>query len=499
MNAIVGFSNLVLETELNYQQRDFLSKLNSSAHLLLGIINDILDFSKIESGKLVLEETVFDFSEILDKLAEVISVAAAEKKVELLFDVDSDVPLLLKGDPLRLSQVLLNLLSNSVKFTKEGEIVVTVSVGHWSDGGVQLNFSVADSGIGLAAKEQEKLFSDFSQGHASTSRTHGGTGLGLAICKNLVEIMGGEIGVHSEEGKGADFWFTAHFTVHRQSPQVLDGLQDKRVLVVDDNNAAREILARQLRNLNCRVGTVSSARKALATLNKTTGSRSYDLLLLDWSMPEMDGLQLAAEIMERFEEQSLPTMVLISAHGNGILRQQAAKLGFRGYLTKPVTSQQLHAALVAALAQQPIPLTTVKLEEQLQAKMLRGLHGATMLVVDDHDINRQVLRELLEHVGMEVVEAAGGREAIALLADGQWQISAVLMDMQMPELDGPATTRIIRQKEGMADLPIIAVSANIQPADRTACLAAGMDDFVGKPVAMEELVEKLYGLVQKRG
>ena len=413
------------------------------------------------------------------------SVAAANKKIELLFDVDPDVPLSLKGDPLRLSQVLLNLLSNSVKFTKEGEVVVSVAVGHWSDGSVQLNFSVRDTGIGLSAGQAEKIFSDFSQADVSTSRSYGGTGLGLAICKNLVALMNGEIGVASEEGKGADFWFTASFAVHRQTVLTQDGLQGKRVLVVDDNNAAREIIARQLRSLDCRVGTVSSGRKAIAALNQVTPDRYYDLLLLDWSMSEMDGLQVAEEMAERFKGPELPTMVLVSAYGNEILREQAGKRGFSGYITKPVTTPQLYNALQAALQHQPLELAPNHEDEVAQKNMLAKLHGLTLLVVDDHDINRQVLRQLLEHAGLRVLEAGSGREALMVLEEQGETIAGVLMDMQMPELDGMATTRIIRQHKEFAGLPVIAVSANILPADRHACLEAGMDDFVAKPIEME--------------
>lgn len=498
MNAIVGFSNLLLGTGLDALQRDFLAKLKSSAHLLLGIINDILDFSKIEAGKLQLEEIDFAISDIFEGLAGVIVVALADKKVELLFDVAGDVPPNLVGDPLRLSQVLLNLLSNSAKFTETGNIVVSVAVGPRSARDVQLNFSVRDTGIGLTEKQMKSIFADFSQGDLSTSRSYGGTGLGLAICKNLVALMGGEIGVVSGEGQGVEFWFTINFTIGPEQTLDVSGLVDKRVLVVDDNSVARDIFVRQLSALSCRVGTVSSGRKAIAVLNKTTPEQAYDLLILDWQMPGMNGLQVAEELLERFPREELPAMVMISAHGNDVVRDQAAQLGFAGYLTKPMTMAQLSAVLQTALRGQ---LLASLGEEKTaikggagQRQMEKDLKGRTMLVVDDHDINRQVVRQLLEYSGMVAREAASGREAITCLEEDGDQIDAVLMDIQMPELDGLATTRIIRQRASWAKLPILGVSANILPADQQACLAAGMDDFIGKPIDMAEMLAKLHHL-----
>ena len=304
--------------------------------------------------------------------------------------------------------------------------------------------------------------------------------------------MGGEIGVESEEGRGADFWFTAQFALHRQAAPSYEELRGKRILVADDNSWAREIISRLLHELGCQAETVASGALAMAALRRQQEERRYDLLLLDWSMPELNGLETVEQMRRDLRPEEIPPVVLVSAYGNELLRDRASSLELAGYMTKPLTLQQLHQELQRALSQRALdPPTPVQLTMDNQAA---DLQGKTLLVVDDHDINRQVIRELVEFEGLKVVEAASGRAAISLLEENP-AIDAVLMDMQMPELDGPATTRIIRQNKKLAAMPVVAVTANIQPSDRQACLEAGMDDFVPKPVEMEALLPILQRLL----
>ncbi len=495
MNAIIGLSHLALGTELDRKQRDYLTKVHSSANNLLGIINDILDFSKIEAGKLDMEAVDFDLAEVLDNLANVVSVKSAEKGLELIVDFDPELPLGLKGDPLRLNQILINLCNNAIKFTESGEITIAVERVDRDTKGVTLRFAVRDTGIGMTPEQQGRLFQAFSQADTSTTRKFGGTGLGLSISKRLVEMMGGEVGVESESGKGSTFWFTACFglgvtpeaRVHRALP---DELQDLRVLVVDDHPTARTILARYLESFGFSTGEVSSGAEALDELE--TGELPYQLVLIDWHMPGMDGLEATRRIHASSRITSHPDVIMVSAYGREELIERAKAEGVKGFLVKPVSPSSLYDAILDAKGygvERVAPAGgIVPLKDQLR--------GARVLLVEDNEINQQVAQELLTQAGIHVTIANHGREGVEMLAARPADFDAVLMDIQMPVMDGYAASREIRKDGHFEALPVIAMTANAMAGDREKALDAGMNDHVAKPIDVAELFEVLGRWVQ---
>ena len=480
LNAIIGMGHLALKTDLTPRQRDYLDKIRVSGQHLLGIINDILDFSKIEAGKLGVEMREFRLDSVLENLANLNAEKAQSKGLELLFDVARDVPELLVGDALRLSQVLINYTSNAIKFTPAGEVEVQVRVRERGESDVLLHFAVRDTGIGLTPEQQGLLFQSFSQADASTTRKYGGTGLGLAICKKLAELMGGEVGVQSQSGRGSSFWFTARLGLAQggeAQPDVVLDLKGLRILIVDDNPSARTVLADLLGSLDIEVAEAESGFEALSLL---ACSAPFDAILLDWQMPEMDGVETARRIAG-LKLTAMPQRAIVTAHGSEEVAEQAQQAGVQEVLVKPVTASALQGLLARLFGQGA--KSGSALEPTRQA--LESLRGARVLLAEDNELNRQIATEMLVDAGLLVDAAADGEVAVAMAQERSYDI--VLMDMQMPVMDGLEATQILRRVPALTSLPIVAMTANAMDVDRERCLQAGMNDFLSKPVEPDEL------------
>jgi signal transduction histidine kinase/CheY-like chemotaxis protein len=490
MNAVIGMTHLALQTEVTPKQRDYLRKIDGSAKALLRIINDILDFSKIEAGRLDIESVEFDLEEVLDNLAGLVTVKAEEKGLEVLFRTDEGVPLDLVGDPLRLGQVLLNLSGNAVKFTKEGEIVVSVRPLDVREDRAALEFSVQDTGIGMTPEQAARLFQPFTQADMSTTRKFGGTGLGLSISKRLVEMMGGRIWVESEPGKGSVFRFTATFGRAgrpRARPASLVGdLRGLRVLVVDDSETSRQILAASLQSMTFEVGLAANGGEALVELDRAADAgRPYHLVLMDYKMPGMDGVEAGRRIKQVCRGHRAPTLVMVTAYGREEVMAQAQGAGFDGFLIKPVNQSVLLNTIMEVFGggghrpHRPLPA------QATSPDAIASIRGARLLVAEDNEINQQVAREVLESAGFVVELANNGLEAVEKVRSGRYD--AVLMDIQMPVMDGLQATRELRRDSRFGDLPVIAMTAHAMAGDREQSLQAGMNDHVTKPIDPDAL------------
>jgi PAS domain S-box-containing protein len=483
MNAIIGLSHLALATAKEPRQRDYIGKVHESAKLLLGIINDILDFSKIEAGKLDLEEVEFDLDEVLDNVATIASARAHLKGLELLFDTDPLVPSRLKGDPLRLGQILSNLVGNAVKFTESGEVVVRTRFEGEANGKVRTLFEVKDTGIGMTAEQMSRLFESFSQADASVTRRYGGTGLGLAISRQLAELMGGEITVESKPGEGTTFRFVATLggvTSGAGATRTKD-LRGTRVLVVDDTASARNILSGLLASFSCRVTAAGSAEEALRLWEAARDTDDpFTLILMDWKMPGMDGIEASRRIRAT---GGGPTIVMVTSHDQEGLEQRLDEVGIQGLLLKPFTPSGLYDTIVSSVQDDGFGRKPKKGGGDWAIASVEELRGARALVAEDNEINQQVAREYLENMGLEVRVVGDGNAAVAIVEQGE--VDVVLMDIQMPVMDGYTATRAIRA--GGYDVPIIAMTANMLQGDREKCLEAGMNDHVGKPIELDLL------------
>jgi two-component system sensor histidine kinase/response regulator len=494
MNAIIGMSHLALQTDLDKKQRNYIEKVHRSGQNLLGIINDILDFSKIEAGKMSMEAIDFRLDDVLDHLANLVGLKAEDKGLELLFSIAPDVPTALVGDPLRLGQVLINLGNNAVKFTDSGEIVVGVETVAQDTQGIELHFWVKDSGIGMTPEQCGKMFQSFSQADASTTRKYGGTGLGLAISKNLVALMHGRIWVDSQPGAGSVFHFHARFGLQAQvQPRRMfkaDDLRDLRLLVVDDNASAREILAAMAQNFGLSVDLASNGRQALDLLAQAEKDAvPYRLVLMDWKMPVMDGVQTMRQLQDLGK---VPSVIMVTAYGRedalSAAQQQGVSLGT--VLTKPVTASTLLEAIAQALHIGGTAETRAHEKADTHSQAMAQLAGAQVLLVEDNDMNQELAMELLGNAGMQVMLANHGQEALDLLAQGH-AFDGVLMDCQMPVMDGYTATREIRKNPAFKDLPIIAMTANAMAGDREKVLQAGMWDHIAKPLNVADMFATL--------
>ncbi|MFU1927186.1 response regulator [Bordetella hinzii] len=499
MNAIIGMAHLALKTELTPRQRDYLKKIQGSGQHLLGIINDILDFSKIEAGKLSVERVPFDLEKVLENVANLLVEKTAAKGLELIIDVDRDVPNDLLGDPLRLGQILINYANNAVKFTEKGEIDVIVRVQEQTDKEVRLYFAVRDTGIGLTGEQRARLFQSFQQADTSTTRRYGGTGLGLAISKRLAELMQGEVGVDSEYGKGSTFWFTASLGkrtgIERKHVLSAD-LQGRRVLVVDDNENARSVLSSLLQAMSLIIEEADSGRAAVEAVERAEAQgRPYDIVFLDWQMPGMDGIATAKALRERPLDH-LPHMVMITAYGRDEVLKSASAVGLEDVLTKPVNASVLFEAVARVLDAAPArrPLTGDAPSPLM--KQLTTIRGARALLVEDNELNQEVAIELLHDAGIVVDLARNGEIAVHKVGETDYDI--VLMDMQMPVMDGITATQEIRKLPRFAALPIVAMTANAMESDRQRCLDAGMNDHVPKPIEPEQLWRTLLRWIKPR-
>ena len=492
MNAVIGLSELALRTELNPRQRDYLQKISSSGHSLLGIINDILDFSKIEAGKLTMESINFNLEDVLLNFSNLLGLKVEEKGIELLFKIDPQVPLYLIGDPLRLGQVLLNLSNNAVKFTDKGEIVINTemasdAVGEESNE-VVLQFSVRDTGIGMTREQIEKLFQSFSQADISTTRKYGGTGLGLAISKRLTEMMGGGIWVESEPGKGSTFYFTARFGLQAEAeekhfvvPEKVSGL---RVLIVDDNPTARQVLNDICSSFSFKTTEAASGREAISKLEKAEGNGGYDLILMDWRMPEMDGIETTRRIKKDPNLSNIPVL-LVTGYGREEIRLQAKNTGFKGSLMKPISPSLLYNTILEIFGEEISLKARVPEQFSETTEALKPIKGAKILLVEDNAINQQVATELLEQAGFVVTVANDGKQGVQAVKTSEFDL--ILMDIQMPEMDGHEATQMIRKEPGLDTLPIIALTAHAMAGESEKCLNSGMNDYLSKPIKIQEL------------
>jgi two-component system sensor histidine kinase/response regulator len=494
MNAVIGLSYLALQTDLDDRQKSYLSKILLSAKNLLGIINDILDFSKIEAGRLVVERNEFLLEDVLSQVAAVIGISAANKGLEFLIAEPSQLPGRLIGDAMRLGQVLTNLASNAVKFTEQGEVVITVHPIKLQGSRVRLRFSVRDTGIGLSEEQLAQLFTSFSQADTSTTRKYGGTGLGLAISKRLVELMGGEIGVESRLGQGSEFYFSLPFETAEHRDTVTEGLslKGKRALIVDDNATAREIMREMVASFGMESSEVASGEACLDELRGTEGAEPYHFVLLDWRMAGLDGLETQAAIQADQTIQPKPVPVLVTAYGQDATMHEA---GTRKIVVvqKPVSPSALFDGMLNALGFQTPARPHAGHFAVRDVEAIQGMLGARVLLVEDNAINRQVASELLEGLGLVVTCAVDGRDALAKFAGQPFDL--VLMDVQMPNMDGYEASRRIRADSGQS-VPIIALTAHAMAGDRERCLSAGMDDYLTKPIDPDSLFAMLVKWIQ---
>jgi signal transduction histidine kinase/DNA-binding response OmpR family regulator len=515
MNAIIGMAHLALKTDLTAKQFDYLKKVDISAKSLLGIINDILDFSKIEAGKMDMESVDFQLEETLDNVSTLIGIKTQEKGLELLFKTDPAVPHALIGDPLRLGQILINLSNNAVKFTDTGEIVVAVEVANQDESEVTLKFSVRDTGVGMTPEQAAKLFQPFSQADTSTTRKYGGTGLGLTISKRLAEMMGGDIWVESQPGRGSTFSFTANFglgkEIARKRFKPTSELRGMKVMVVDDNATSRNIFQEMLESFSFEVAVARSGEEGISELEKADSDKPFELVIMDWKMPGMDGIEASEQIKKHKVLNNIPQIILVTAYGREEVMQQAEHVGLDGFLLKPISPSMLFDAIMQAFGEVVPETARVAQRHEQEAGALKHIQGAYVLLVEDNEINQQVAREILEGAGLIVALATNGQEAVNAVQETDYD--AVLMDVQMPVMDGYTATRKIREWESatqnkkredtdlksefpdpvsqIKQIPIIAMTAHAMAGDEEKSLLAGMNGHVTKPIDPDQLFSML--------
>jgi two-component system sensor histidine kinase/response regulator len=492
MNGVIGMTELALGTDLTAEQRDYLTAVQSSAESLLILINDILDFSKIEAGQLSLEEIDFDLHQVTEQLADIMAQRAGEKQLELILNVHAEVPTDVQGDPLRFRQVLINLVGNAIKFTDQGEVVVSIAVQRSSADHVELLCTVADTGIGIPPEKQDLIFKSFAQADGGIARKYGGTGLGLAISQQLVKMMGGRIWVESQVGQGSSFYFTL-ILKHQEGPgsapqqKMAITLKDLRVLVIDDNTTNRKMLQQTLLGFGCQPEMAENGRAGLNHLNMATGDNAFQLVLLDVQMPDMSGLEVLREIRYTPALQALPVIMLTSVDNLGYITNHQ-RLGWSAYLTKPIKQSQLHSVI-----QDVIGLTVAETKPAEAAPPANSAPFQKteppawhILLVEDNQINSRLAQILLKNAGYRVSHAENGKAALEQLTRSAFDL--ILMDVQMPEMDGLEATSIIRKNQRWQHLPVIAMTAHAMKGDRERFLAVGMDDYVSKPIRREELL-----------
>jgi signal transduction histidine kinase/CheY-like chemotaxis protein len=499
MNAILGLLHLTMQTEVNDTQLDYLQKAEGAAKTLLRIINDILDFSKIEAGKLEMEQVPFNLEDVLQTVVDLSSARASEKGLEYLLQVPPDTPVGLVGDQIRLTQVLSNLSSNAVKFTHTGQISLRVSTEAESPDRVTLRFEVQDTGIGLSPGQVQNLFQAFTQAESSTARLFGGTGLGLIISKRLVEMMGGSIWVDSEPGLGSTFTFTASFGVHAVARRYIVKRKDFRgltAMVVDDNLVALEIMKEFLKNLGFTVMTADSGFAAVDLIQDfSRRDRKFDLLIIDWKMPDMDGIQTADRIHEIIPAKELPVIIMATAYNRDDVLDLARRSGIRNVMTKPLSPSTMLNMLMDIFGRE-LPSRESKLKKSPEMALVNDYLGARILLAEDNEVNQLVASRILKNAGLEVDLANNGLEAVRLVQEKRYDL--VLMDIQMPEMDGIEATRKIRELGKFNELPIVAMTANAMQGDRELSLKAGMDDHINKPFNVQELFSTLARCLRKK-
>lgn len=501
MNGVIGMTGLLLDTELKPEQREYAETVRNCGESLLTLINDILDFSKIEAGKLDLEIIDFDLRQAVEDVAELLAERAQTKGLELASFIYNDVPDGLCGDPGRLRQIITNLLGNAIKFTEFGEVVLSVKVVEKLDEAVMLRVEITDTGIGISPEAQARLFQSFSQADGSTTRKYGGTGLGLAISKQLVEMMGGDIGIESEAGKGSTFWFTVHLGVQagysRSKPVSISELKGRRILIVDDNATNRKILVHQTGSWDMIPSVAGGGKEALEMLREAASKGTeFDLAVLDLMMPEMDGFELASAI-KADSSISSTRLVMLTSFGSRGHKEIAQRSGIEAYFAKPVRQTQLLSTLlkVSGLASHGA-VSSNDAVKKVEAKSTDEFVGGHILIAEDNIVNQKLARLQVEKLGYRVDVVANGLEAVEALS--RIDYSVVLMDCQMPEMDGFEATAEIRKREGNTrHTPIIAMTANAMQGERENCISAGMDDYITKPVKQEILDVVLKKWIRK--
>jgi signal transduction histidine kinase/DNA-binding response OmpR family regulator/HPt (histidine-containing phosphotransfer) domain-containing protein len=499
MNAVIGLSHLALKTDLTAKQRDYLQKINASGSALLAVINDILDFSKIEAGRMDLEQAPFWLDDVLDRMSTVVSLKAHEKGLEFLIRVAPDVPDALVGDATRFGQILTNLINNAIKFTTTGQVKVNIGVGERANARVKLTVSVEDTGVGMTPEQTGRLFQAFTQADSSTTRLYGGTGLGLTISKRFVEMMDGTLTAESTPGVGSIFKFSAWFDLsdQKRTRSLLKSVaQDVHVLVIDDSADARQILLEQLMALGLRAEAMNGAQAGLNALRQADQDDPFDVVLMDWRMPGMDGVEATRRINQEMALQHVPPVVMITAFGADDARSLGASAGVTSFLDKPVSQSRLWDALVEVV--HPAADEAAQGSDSDSVHDLSKLAGLQVLLVEDNEINQQIAVELMEALGVTVAVADNGQEALNLLQATPdplpWAI--VLMDLQMPVLDGHQTTAAIRRQARFDALPIIALTAHASAEEGARCLAEGMNEHLTKPIdpdALEDCLTRWAG------
>ncbi|MEG3640883.1 response regulator [Magnetococcus sp. PR-3] len=485
MNAILGMTHLCLQTELNDRQRHFLEKVHNAGNSLLRILNDILDFSKIEAGKLEIEKAPLRIDDVLTSLADLMAIRADEKKLELLFHRDAKLPDLLEGDPLRLGQILINLVGNALKFTDRGEVVVRIELIDTHQQGVLVRFSVEDTGIGMTKSQVSNLFQAFKQADSSTTRRYGGTGLGLAISQRLVQLMGGELTVQSKPKQGSTFSFDLELGIRHggllsASHQLPEGL---KVLVVDDNALAQNILKDMLGGFGLEVTTAASGEEALQAIAQIPDP--FDFVLMDWQMPGLNGIETSQKIRESLQGADMPTIIMVTAYGREEVMHKADQAELDGFLIKPVNPSMLLDAITQLQAKKEPSTHSWQRPVQKRADpiMVPDLRGKTLLMAEDNPLNIEVVQELLVPTGVTLDCVENGLQAVEAAQAAPYAL--ILMDLQMPVMDGIEATKQILQSQGNDAPPILALTANALSGDRERCLALGMKDHIAKPLIPE--------------
>ena len=490
MNGIIGFTDLVLTTDLQKTQRDYLQNVKKSAYGLLEIINDILDFSKIEAGKLLIDSINFKLDELVEDTIDILTVKAYEKNLEMLFKVDQQIPSQFIGDPVRIKQVLVNLLGNAIKFTKDGEIFISIkktSELYYSDDKKMMNISISvtDTGIGISREKLQKIFESFTQADTSTTRKYGGTGLGLTISKSLAELMGCQLTVESEPGLGSTFTFKLILEVANEQQEILMPEKSllKKVLIVDDNETNCRLMQEMFSELNILNEVAKSGSEALQKIyDASKNQEPFDLIITDHHMPGMDGITLIKETKNQSEENKHASILMLSSLEKNMYQYEADKAGVNKFLAKPVKKHELSSTLLSLFEKN---MQNDSLHPSLPV-IEKITQAASIMVIDDDPINMLLISEVLRRMGFDVIQMHNGKDALESLP--HYEPVIIFMDVNMPEIDGYATTRLMRKlPEPHCQIPIIALTADAMKGDREKCLEAGMNNYISKPFKREEI------------